>query len=63
MSDRFYLVALFMVLASGFLVMGYAIGQKGNSWQREAILKGHAVWAADKDGSPMFQWKDEGGKR
>lgn len=28
-------------------------------WQREAVLKGHAIWAVDKDGAPMFQWKSE----
>jgi hypothetical protein len=31
--------------------------------QREAILKGHAIWAVDKDGGPVFQWKPIGGER
>lgn len=35
----------------------------GKAWQREAILKGHAIWAVDKDGGPVFQWKPIGGER
>jgi hypothetical protein len=31
--------------------------------QREAILKGHAIWAVGKDGGPVFQWKPIGGER
>ena len=52
-----------VILAVVFIVgalLGAAAHEKlphGKAWQREAVLKGHAVWAVDKDGAPVFAWK------
>jgi hypothetical protein len=52
-------------LAIGIFCLIYAEKNSrfGRDWQREAILKGHAIWAVDKDGGPVFQWKPIGGER
>jgi hypothetical protein len=47
----------------GCLFFAATNSRYGKGWQREAILKGHAIWAVDKDGSPVFQWKPIGGER
>ena len=52
-------------LAIGTFCLIYSVENQhfGKAWQREAILKGHAIWAVDKDGDPVFQWKPIGGER
>ena len=48
------------------IVLALGAGSKlpvGKAWQREAILKGHAIWAVDKDGDPVFQWKPTGSEK
>jgi hypothetical protein len=48
------------------IVFGVVLGEisacsrpHGKAWQREAVLKGHAMWAVGKDGDPVFSWKGE----
>jgi hypothetical protein len=59
----FLLVFGLMLMSLGFFLLGQVFAPSGKAWQREAVLKGHAIWAADKDGAPVFQWKPIGGER
>lgn len=64
-EKRNYVLCIFLA-ALVFMVIGMVLGtsvQFGQKWQREAVLKGHAIWAVDKDGAPVFQWKSEGEKK
>ena len=57
-SENSLLIAGMLVLfgyglfAAGF---GYYLGI--SSMKKEAVLKGHAEYQPDKDGSAVFQWK------
>lgn len=45
----------FAMFMAGF---SYGIPHGMQSNEKEAVVKGHATWVADKDGNPVFQWKE-----
>jgi hypothetical protein len=61
--QSFFAIMLAGVLCGTVGLVAGAALPVGRGWQREAILKGHAIWAVDKDGGPVFQWKPIGGER
>ena len=60
MKDKYWavmpciLLILFALVFSNLFVFSRGI----ENLQREAVLKGHAEWVADKNGSPQFKWKE-----
>lgn len=50
-------IALFVLLfCIGLVVAGHNTATR--QIQHEAIRLGHAEWVADKDGQPVFRWKE-----
>lgn len=53
---------IFGVIATSMLLLllgaGISYSSGRQSMQKEAVLMGHGVWSADKDGSATFQWKE-----
>jgi hypothetical protein len=48
-------ILVFAIFIAG-LECGEQLGMKRK--EKEAVLKGHATWAVEKDGSSTFQWKE-----
>lgn len=49
-------VAAIVVIVLVAALAGYAVGQ--NNIQKEAILLGHAHYAYNSEGAPLFKWNE-----
>jgi hypothetical protein len=64
MSDNndFGLATVFMIFLLAFVIfmVGCSCGESHaiREKEKEAVVKGHAIWVADKDGKSTFQWKE-----
>jgi hypothetical protein len=58
MKEYGALTILFLVIFSCTIsnLCGIIIGI--DKAQKEAVLKGHAEWVADTNGTPQFKWKE-----
>ena len=55
-TDKIFIALAIAVLTGLTGVMSYSIGQ--NSIRKEALLLGHAHYAYDSNGAPVFKWSE-----
>jgi hypothetical protein len=51
---------MIFLLAFVIFMVGCSCGESHaiREKEKEAVVKGHAIWVADKDGKSTFQWKE-----
>jgi len=59
-KDKYWaLMPCLLLILFAFVFSNLFVFSKGiENLQREAVLKGHAEWVADKSGKPQFKWKE-----
>lgn len=62
MNDNNDSATTLILFLLGFVlfIVGFSCGERNaiRNKEKEAIVKGHATWVADKDGKSTFQWKE-----
>ena len=60
MRDKYWAVmpCILLILFASIISNLFGFIRGIENLEREAVLKGHAEWVADKSGKPQFKWKE-----